>query len=83
MELSFAKYENDGEYQVKIEYDKDAGVWIATSDDIVGLVLESESFDELFKKVLTAAPELIELNNLPKKISIRFSMNLHERLAIA
>ena len=52
------------EYQVKVDYDNEAGVWIATSDDIVGLVLEDESPEYLIKRVVGAAPELIRLNNL-------------------
>ncbi len=52
------------EYQVRVDYDNDAGVWIATSDDIVGLVLEDESPEYLMKRVAEAAPELIRLNNL-------------------
>lgn len=71
------------EYQVKIEYDSEAEVWIATSDDITGLILESESLDKLMEKVLNAAPELIELNNLPKCSAINFSMYRQERMAIA
>ena len=63
------------EYQVKIEYDSEAAVWIATSENVVGLVLESESLDELTKKVLDAVPELVELNKLPKYQTINFSMN--------
>ena len=83
MKLQLEKYKSVGEYQVKFDYDNEAEVWIATSDDIVGLILESESLDELIKKVLNAVPELIELNNLPKYNLIQFSMNVHERLAIA
>ena len=64
----------DNEYQVKIEYDNEAGVWIATSDNVIGLILESESLDKLMEKVLNAVPELVELNNLPKYRLINFSM---------
>jgi hypothetical protein len=36
--------DDDGlEYVVNFEWDDEAKVWIATSDDIDGLVLESES----------------------------------------
>ncbi len=64
----------ENEYQVKIEYDNEAGVWIATSDNVIGLILESESLDKLMEKVLNAVPELVELNNLPKYRLINFSM---------
>ena len=50
------------EYIVQLNWDADAGVWIATSDDIPGLVLESGSFDALLERVRFAAPELLDLN---------------------
>ncbi len=50
------------EYTVKLLWDEEAGVWVATSEDIPGLVLESGSFDALLERVRFAAPELIELN---------------------
>lgn len=49
-------------YKIKFVWDNDATVWIATSDDIPGLVLESGSFDALVERVRYAVPELIELN---------------------
>jgi len=49
-------------YTVNLTWDAEAAVWIATSDDIPGLVLESGSFDALLERVRFAAPELIELN---------------------
>ena len=71
------------EYLVRVEYDNEAGVWIATSDDIVGLVLEDESPEYLMKRVAEAAPELIRLNNLSACKAINFSMTRNERVAIA
>jgi len=35
------------EYIVKLNWDPEASVWYATSDDIPGLVLESGSYDAL------------------------------------
>ncbi|MBR2773915.1 MAG: DUF1902 domain-containing protein [Selenomonadaceae bacterium] len=71
------------EYQVKVDYDNEAGVWIATSDDITGLILEDESPEDLMKRVVEAAPELIRLNNLSTCKAINFSMTRNERMAIA
>ena len=36
------------EYVIDFTWDDEANVWIATSNDIPGLVLESGSFDALF-----------------------------------
>ena len=49
------------EYVVNFTFDDEASVWIATSEDVPGLVLEDESFDLLSKKVMEAVPELIEI----------------------
>ena len=43
------------DYIVKFTWDEEANVWYATSDDIPGLVLESESFDTLAERVRVAA----------------------------
>lgn len=37
-------------YSVKLFWDSEADVWIATSDDVPGLVLESGSIDALMEK---------------------------------
>lgn len=60
------------EYVVNFTFDDEASVWIATSEDVPGLVLEDESFDLLSKKVMEAVPELIEVNHLPKGKTIRY-----------
>lgn len=48
---------------INFTWDAEAGVWIATSDDIPGLVLESGSFDALFERTRFAVPELLALNS--------------------
>lgn len=50
------------EYKVNFTWDEEVSVWIAQSDDIPGLVLESGSLEALIERVRYAAPELIELN---------------------
>ena len=54
-------------YTVKLLWDNEAAVWIATSKDIQGLVLESGSIDALIERVRFAVPELLELNGIHKK----------------
>ena len=49
---------------IKFRWDADEAVWIATSDDVPGLVLESGSFDALLERVKQAVPELIALNGV-------------------
>lgn len=52
------------DYTIRFMWDAEAAVWIATSEDVPGLVLESGSFDALVEKVRHAIPELLELNAL-------------------
>ena len=49
-------------YKITFHWDQEAAVWIATSVDVPGLVLESGSFDALVERVKLAVPELINLN---------------------
>jgi len=52
---------------VNAEWDDDAGVWVATSEDVPGLVTESKTFESLLKKLRSMVPELLELNHaMPK-----------------
>ena len=48
--------------KIEFTWDSEASVWIATSKDVPGLVLESGSFDALIERVRYAVPELLELN---------------------
>ena len=64
-------------YNVKITWDSEASMWVATSDDVQGLVLESNSYDALIEKVKVAIPELLELNN---NASLKTIMFISERL---
>ena len=52
------------EYIINLMWDNEAAVWIATSQNIPGLVLESGSLDALIERVHFAAPELLAANGL-------------------
>ncbi|MDR0842658.1 MAG: DUF1902 domain-containing protein [Acidobacteriota bacterium] len=71
------------EYTVDFIWDEDASVWIATSEDIPGLVLESGSLDALIERVRFAVPELLALNgvSLPS-IPMFFRSSRHELVAV-
>jgi predicted RNase H-like HicB family nuclease len=51
------------ELVVKALWDAEAGVWVATSEDVPGLVTESKTFEALLKKLRSLVPELLELND--------------------
>ena len=67
-------------YTVRCTWDEEANVWIATSDDVPGLVLESGSLDALMEKVSVAVPELIELNGLPNGASLHYVSEKTQRM---
>ena len=48
---------------VRFLWDPEAEVWVATSKDVPGLVLESGPFDALVERVRFAIPELLELGS--------------------
>lgn len=71
------------EYTINLAWDNDADVWIATSSDIPGLVLESGSFDALLERVRFAVPELLELNSKAKMpLTLNFLSERRERIAL-
>lgn len=71
------------EYVINLLWDDEAAVWIATSDDIPGLVLESGSFDALIERVRFAAPELISLNgDHSKTLSMRFRSERRQQVSL-
>lgn len=71
------------EYVINFTWDNAADVWIATSDDIPGLVLESGSYDALLERVRFAVPELLELNS-PKAslVTLAFLSERRERMVL-
>ena len=66
-------------YVVNLTWDPEASVWVATSDDIPGLVLESGSFDALLERVRFAAPELLELNSTERPVLLSFRAERMEK----
>ncbi len=71
------------DYDIRLVWDNEAKVWIATSEEIPGLVLEAETADTAIQKALKAAPELIELNGLQKKSAFQFSCLRRESAVFA
>jgi predicted RNase H-like HicB family nuclease len=65
------------EYHILLTWDDEARVWIAESDDIPGLILESGSLDVLIERVRYAAPELLELSGNTANVSLSFTAERH------
>lgn len=73
----------DHTYQIKAIWDDEASVWVATSDDVPGLVTEAATAEALVKKLEILIPELLEANGvLPSTREIPFEI-VSERHATA
>lgn len=48
--------------EVKLIWSDDSNKWYTETDDIPGMVLESNSFDALMEKMLLIAPDMLEAN---------------------
>lgn len=70
-------------YTVYLTWDDEAEVWVATSPNVTGLVLESESLDKLIQRVKEATPELLELNHQEPARSINYICNRIQQMALA
>ena len=70
--------------KINFMWDDEVDVWIATSDDVPGLVLEDGSLDRLIFRTRLAAPELLELNcDYLGDIDFDFRMSRIERLTVS
>ena len=51
-------------YHVRADWDSEADVWVATSEDVPGLATESPTIEALTEKLRNLIPELLEANQL-------------------
>ena len=66
-------------YEIRAQWDSEAGVWVAESDDVPGLVAEADSPNALIQKLTTLIPELLELNGVRRDRTAAFHvMYQHE-----
>ena len=49
-------------FRILANWDDEAAVWIAESDDVPGLVTEADTVDGLIAKLKVMIPELLEAN---------------------
>jgi predicted RNase H-like HicB family nuclease len=65
-------------YHIQADWDPEAGVWIATSEDVPGLATEAETVEALTEKLRVMIPELLEANQmLPDNLAISFELTSH------
>ena len=61
-----------GVCEIRALWDSEAGVWVAESADVPGLVAEADSPNVLADKLRTLIPELLELNGVATDGTARF-----------
>lgn len=54
---------------VQAEWDAETSVWVATSEDVAGLVAEAPTLETLRLKLLAMISDLIELNGIDSKLT--------------
>ncbi|MFB2769457.1 DUF1902 domain-containing protein [Pelatocladus sp. BLCC-F211] len=69
-------------FKVQAFWDAEAEVWVATSEDVPGLVTEASTIEVLTQKLREMIPELIFLNRIvpPDYVgSISFELTSHRQ----
>lgn len=59
---------------VRAEWDEEAQVWVATSDDVPGLATEEATMERLVEKLKIIIPELLEANGVKVDQSLPFEV---------
>ncbi len=59
---------------IRAEWDDEANVWVATSDDVPGLATEADSMEELSAKLRIMVPELLDANGYPDGVDVPYEL---------
>ena len=69
-------------YVIDARWDQEADVWLATSRDVPGLVVEAESWPAMIEEVRLVLPDLLDLSgNAGDRLSLTFRAEQHLDLA--
>jgi Domain of unknown function (DUF1902) len=67
---------------IDARWDGEASVWIATSNDVAGLVVEADTWPAMIEEVRLVLPELLELSGEQgENLSLTFRAEEHLELA--
>jgi len=70
------------EINIQARWDGDASVWIATSSDVPGLIVEADTWPIMIEEVKLVLPELMELSGQANEtLSLTFKAEEHLNLA--
>ncbi len=59
---------------IRAEWDDEARVWVASSDDVPGLATEGDTLEGLVEKLKVLIPELLEANGTAGEKEIPFEI---------
>ena len=59
---------------IRAEWDEEAMVWVATSDDVPGLATEAVTMEDLIEKLKVMIPELLLANNTMIEDEVPFEL---------
>ncbi|MFP3981240.1 MAG: DUF1902 domain-containing protein [Desulfobacterales bacterium] len=59
---------------IRAEWDEEAQVWVASSDDVPGLATEEETLEGLIRKLKIMIPELLEANGTEMQQEVPFEL---------
>ncbi len=70
-------------YHVRAVWDPEASVWVATSEDLPGLVTEAATIEALTEKLRVMLPELLVANQIGARAdSVSFELISHRQESI-
>jgi predicted RNase H-like HicB family nuclease len=64
---------------IRVEWDDDAKVWVAASDDVPGLATEDFTMEKLIEKLKIIIPELLKANGVQSECDVPFEVLAHGR----
>ena len=59
---------------IRAEWDEEARVWVATSDDVPGLATEGDTLEDLIEKLKIIIPELLHANGDDQEYEVPFEI---------
>ncbi len=62
---------------IDARWDSEANVWIATSSDVAGLVVEADTWPTMIEEVRLILPDLLELSGKNDNLSLTFRAEQH------
>jgi hypothetical protein len=66
------------EITIQARWDGEASVWLATSSDVPGLVVEAETWPAMIEEVRIVLPELLEVSGVRgDRLSLTFKAEEH------